>query len=1024
MRAKRNISEAEINNSCSINTKVNEQTFGQTSVLVNGQDKDVIHQENVEKLSKMSPEEILNEQQKLLADIDPGLIEFIKSRKKNRSQPNVPESTLEETTATQTTEVKMECIPPIVSEIANRWPHMDVIEEDKLKWIEDVKPDENNKPSVEGYNARFDFEGNLLAYKEENLKIEGLYHHGEEPDRPGYTIQELLHLSRSSVQQQRMTSINTLANILHKSDTYNTFLNGPIKPQLIDNNVYLMLRFSLDDNSKPIISPTLHAMQELFVNYSDELCLDRCISMYKLKQPNLHVNMDDLKKEEKEIKDEDYVRIDLVRGSMRTDLLKRLSYILNNLHPDSIQMTNIIKILIRMARHSDEISGHIIDDEYLIKSLHATLLTHSIDIYTVQIVKLYRILFTRNIEISRYLLEHFDITCSVLGFIHDEHKGHIKLVIECFYYLSTLCMYGLKLSELSEYSPVLLTLLHAHFNLTGLDSSELDMEHCAALIYLINVISCQDKSTSTMFTDLILQCTQKWLTQSLTCPLNYTSCTMLSNALLFLIISQQTHVSMKRLISSDQFKQGLIRLSKYSWLLNGRFDKGHDSLPQLGSVPMILHKDSVFPLLNNLFIFLKNNKEEAVLLFNTCDGLIEYVRNIVISTDLSSTINHYYAAYEIQTLGSLLELYYESQCSKYDSLMHSLSLTLMSVVQHQHRHLLSPLMTSFVFEEKYFLGTLSSVTSRVEQLSIGDESRNNTILNEAITRLPQIKQYYLSRFRVSLLPNNRGNPTTLIVFEKDIEPLLPCDWVYLPILEIYNSEMEHKSRPANIDVAEITLSLQWILILETLFPQIVSKNSITARFCRLSCTFLADNDMFRGVTELLHAILTCLLRHYNELDFSKPIEGLSSFYDFYRELLEQFAGVSYGDHVFGEFILVPLHQKHDKKYKQLLWSEQAATLRFLSTPISNIGVPLEAFLTPCENDPSLLNSYLFYLASGKIRETWCPVLYCVALHHVSVFIQSQPDNETAKQLKSRVEKLGNQELKTKILNYISPLEVS
>lgn len=115
MRAKRNISEAEINNSCSINTKVNEQTFGQTSVLVNGQDKDVIHQENVEKLSKMSPEEILNEQQKLLADIDPGLIEFIKSRKKNRSQPSVSESPLEETTATQTTEVKMECIPPIVS---------------------------------------------------------------------------------------------------------------------------------------------------------------------------------------------------------------------------------------------------------------------------------------------------------------------------------------------------------------------------------------------------------------------------------------------------------------------------------------------------------------------------------------------------------------------------------------------------------------------------------------------------------------------------------------------------------------------------------------------------------------------------------------------------------------------------------------------------------------------------------------------------------------------------------------------
>lgn len=125
---------------------------------------------------------------------------------------------------------------------------MDVLEEDKLKWIEDIKPTENLKTNLEAYNARFDFEGNLLDYKE-NVKTEGLYHHGEEPDRPGYTIQELLHLSRSSILQQRMTSINTLANILHKSDTYNLSLNSPIKPQLIDNNVYLILRFSLDDRS-------------------------------------------------------------------------------------------------------------------------------------------------------------------------------------------------------------------------------------------------------------------------------------------------------------------------------------------------------------------------------------------------------------------------------------------------------------------------------------------------------------------------------------------------------------------------------------------------------------------------------------------------------------------------------------------------------------------------------------------------------------------------------------------------------
>lgn len=52
---------------------------------------------------------------------------------------------------------------------------------------------------------------------------------------------------------------------------------------------------------------------------------------------------------------------------------------------------------------------------------------------------------------------------------------------------------------------------------------------------------------------------------------------------------------------------------------------------------------------------------------------------------------------------------------------------------------------------------------------------------------------------------------------------------------------ENKTRNNDINPDHITLSLQWILILEHLFPRIVSKNSITARYCRLSCTYLAGN---------------------------------------------------------------------------------------------------------------------------------------------------------------------------------------
>jgi hypothetical protein len=61
------------------------------------------------------------------------------------------------------------------------------------------------------------FPGFLLPYADDEVNVtKALHHHGEEPERPGYTLQELLKLSRSSVLQQRVLALTTLANILSK----------------------------------------------------------------------------------------------------------------------------------------------------------------------------------------------------------------------------------------------------------------------------------------------------------------------------------------------------------------------------------------------------------------------------------------------------------------------------------------------------------------------------------------------------------------------------------------------------------------------------------------------------------------------------------------------------------------------------------------------------------------------------------------------------------------------------------------
>lgn len=44
----------------------------------------------------------------------------------------------------------------------------------------------------------------------------GLNHHGEDPDRPGYTIQELLELTRSAVIQQRLIALKSLGAVIEK----------------------------------------------------------------------------------------------------------------------------------------------------------------------------------------------------------------------------------------------------------------------------------------------------------------------------------------------------------------------------------------------------------------------------------------------------------------------------------------------------------------------------------------------------------------------------------------------------------------------------------------------------------------------------------------------------------------------------------------------------------------------------------------------------------------------------------------
>ena len=56
----------------------------------------------------------------------------------------------------------------------------------------------------------------------------------------------------------------------------------------------------------------------------------------------------------------------------------------------------------------------------------------------------------------------------------------------------------------------------------------------------------------------------------------------------------------------------------------------------------------------------------------------------------------------------------------------------------------------------------------------------------------------------------------------------------------------------------------------------------------------------------------------------------------YASLLSQYSAVSFGDPLFGCFVLLPLAQRHDIKFRSAVWDEHRGVLRALSIPLDQV----------------------------------------------------------------------------------------
>ncbi|NWU75791.1 RPAP1 protein, partial [Onychorhynchus coronatus] len=524
------------------------------------QEAEAIHKENLEKLRSMSEEEILQEQARLLTQFDPSLVAFLKSqrgnnegqKKKLKMGQNRPEECVESLPMTQhgvRSSLSMQELGLEESvrkeehmrvEIADddlpvkprkEWIHMDSVEFEKLEWMKDL-PSPRQKKTKEGMQARFSLKGELIPADADLPTHLGLHHHGEEAERAGYSLQELFHLSRSQVTQQRTLALQVLGRIVQKARAgeFASSLKGSVLRLLLDAGFLFLLRFSLDDAVDNVMAACVGALRALLVSLDDEKYLDWTFSWYQgmATFPFVPNNEEEEEEEEEELngreksqdkklKDEnkpdpDVARYDVVKGLLKTRIQHRLRYILEVVRPVPTVVLDILHILTHIARHSSEACSQLLDCPRLIETIVREflptqwdpqvaepefLLTSLHGVPCASAMKFIRVLASGGRNATARLLNKFEMKSRLSRFIAEDpldlllpREEAIRLSMEAFRLWAVAAGYGQACDLYSDLYPVLVRILQSLPDLISacagrIPMVELSVQRAAAVITLL-----------------------------------------------------------------------------------------------------------------------------------------------------------------------------------------------------------------------------------------------------------------------------------------------------------------------------------------------------------------------------------------------------------------------------------------------------------------------------------------------------------------------------------------------------------
>ena len=1025
----------------------NQSSVLMTSSILKPDELQSIHEENVSRLQSMTAEEILTMREQLMKDLKPDTINFLTKKDKKISQePMETDSvSINEKTERKVTKTKAnDDINDITLESKKAkssdddqdisFLHMDKPELDKMEWTSDLPLSTYVELPNAGFSARFNFEGQLLPYGDENIPVSsGLHHHGEEQERPGYTIDELMTLARSTNVPQRTMALNTIAKIIQKFKTggYDEVFEQNLLQEMLDNGVVTVSRVCMDEKTENLREAALFCLRQVIDNQYDEYLLDFSHSNSSIGhiQPSLPTSVISDRDErlefaqsKEQLKDHEVMKLDVILGLLRTEVLQRLAYILTNLNQSESAVANSLHITIRIARHSLQSASEVLNQTSLMQCVYKILLHEKSDgkiVYSA--LKLMRVISAWSQSFARILLEKSSLSSLLPKFLSKEF-GRIDVATESLRVWDTFLQYGLLTDLYLDLFPIVTkNLLVVNGQVDVMSENQAEMSNfeiiCMFLKVLESVFNCQRhdvnglewrqvKDVFNLLENIVknllrtdfnklgeLESRQKQKLLS-TCLRTFESALICYGKAedVITVVEKVANLFENFLgpfIESELMMDCIEKCLNFSGLLELQKicqDRDPKNLPSLksfafrGELAFSASEKSPFNLLASvsklLLRFLNLHKNlPKFKLQNLLENkkLLRYLQKI--PNFGSANLGAWFLTNEIDFLVNILFLNDHGQGLVLDlKLRHKLAHSLIPLIQERNKNALSGLMAKLLetFDDHEIVEKLGS-------LRFGDEKSHLKQVLE-MNEMREIYKKYLPMNKTGL--ENPEFIQTLTV-KNSGEALLPKDWVFLPLLHIFNqSESQGSKFELSEENQKDILACLRMVCLDIMNRTFLETGQFELIFSRLITVFLVSPSLFfeEEISQMLKACLQEMLLKIdqeNVPDFENKIPGIESFRDLYLRLIEQYSSVSYGNSLFGLMVILPT--AFSSKLRSSLWLDNLENLRgFLLNEDSlpnNFGI--QKFNLDSA-DPELLNAYAKAVISKTLDSKRTPLLFKIA----------------------------------------------